>query len=110
MHLGSCNELKCDNSQFLNIMRYFGNFCLQCEVGSIVMLKAGGDFFYDTDDRDVTRKPLLLLAGGVGINPLLSILSEIHDKRLQTDVMLLYCCISLDECIFKVSVFCNFYI
>ena len=72
------------------------------------MLKAGGDFFYDTDDRDVTRKPLLLLAGGVGINPLLSILSEIHDKRLQTDVMLLYSCKSLDECIFKVSAFLQF--
>ena len=74
----------------------------QCRVGSIVMLKAGGDFFYDASHCKHANKPLLLLAGGVGINPLLSIMSEIQDQQLHTEALLLYSCRSLDECIFKV--------
>jgi len=43
---------------------------LQCEVGSRVDVRVGGNFFYEeTNNNDA-----LLIAGGVGINPLLSIL------------------------------------
>ncbi|XP_048849642.1 oxidoreductase NAD-binding domain-containing protein 1 [Brienomyrus brachyistius] len=50
----------------------------ECRVDSEVALRVGGDFFFDPQpwDRPVD---LLLLAGGVGINPLLSILLHAAD-------------------------------
>ena len=70
-------------------------------------LKVGGDFFYDSTSEN--SKELLFIAGGVGINPLYSILQEINgslqDGQLNKDVKveLLYSASSLDELIFKVG-------
>uniref|UniRef100_UPI00398E67FB oxidoreductase NAD-binding domain-containing protein 1 isoform X2 n=1 Tax=Pristiophorus japonicus TaxID=55135 RepID=UPI00398E67FB len=50
----------------------------QCVVGSGVTLRAGGDFFFDPRPSD-SPVNLLLVAGGVGINPLYSILLHIAD-------------------------------
>lgn len=78
----------------------------QCQVGSQVTLKVGGDFFYDPLTKKA--KELLLVAGGVGINPLHSIIQELfeslEERRLAVDdikVSLLYSASSLDELIFK---------
>ncbi|CAG5134359.1 unnamed protein product, partial [Candidula unifasciata] len=60
----------------------------QCQVGDTVKLRVGGDFYYDpqphTKDHD-----LLLIAGGVGINPLFSILQHflfLHSGQVEADV------------------------
>ncbi|XP_067862093.1 oxidoreductase NAD-binding domain-containing protein 1 isoform X2 [Heptranchias perlo] len=55
----------------------------QCDLGSEVTLRVGGDFFFDPQPSD-SPVNLLLVAGGVGINPLYSILSHVADlHRLQ---------------------------
>lgn len=49
-----------------------------CTVGSRVAMRVGGDFFFDPLPSDPTMD-LLLVAGGVGINPLYSILLHATD-------------------------------
>uniref|UniRef100_A0A8C6WLX4 Oxidoreductase NAD-binding domain containing 1 n=1 Tax=Neogobius melanostomus TaxID=47308 RepID=A0A8C6WLX4_9GOBI len=50
----------------------------QCSLGSRVALRVGGDFFFDPAPSGPVLE-LLLLAGGVGINPLYSILLHAAD-------------------------------
>lgn len=47
-------------------------------MGSQVAMRVGGDFFFDPSPSD-PAVDLLLVAGGVGINPLYSILSHSSD-------------------------------
>ncbi|KAG7500411.1 hypothetical protein JOB18_017703 [Solea senegalensis] len=49
-----------------------------CTVGSKVDMRVGGDFFFDPSPSD-PAVDLLLVAGGVGINPLYSILLHTAD-------------------------------
>ncbi|NXY91069.1 OXND1 protein, partial [Alcedo cyanopectus] len=49
-----------------------------CTLDSEVALRVGGDFFFDPQPGD-SPVELVLIAGGVGINPLLSILLHIAD-------------------------------
>ncbi|KAI3358459.1 hypothetical protein L3Q82_014892, partial [Scortum barcoo] len=49
-----------------------------CTVGSRVAMRVGGDFFFDPSPSDPSVD-LLLVAGGVGINPLYSILLHTRD-------------------------------
>ncbi|NXT85494.1 OXND1 protein, partial [Atlantisia rogersi] len=49
-----------------------------CTLDSEVALRVGGDFFFDPQPGDSPVK-LVLIAGGVGINPLFSILLHIAD-------------------------------
>uniref|UniRef100_A0A8C5E318 Oxidoreductase NAD-binding domain-containing protein 1 n=2 Tax=Gouania willdenowi TaxID=441366 RepID=A0A8C5E318_GOUWI len=49
-----------------------------CAVGSSVAMRVGGDFFFDPSPSDPSVD-LLLVAGGVGINPLYSILLHTAD-------------------------------
>ncbi|KAF0307265.1 Oxidoreductase NAD-binding domain-containing protein 1 [Amphibalanus amphitrite] len=82
----------------------------QCRVGSRVTLKAGGDFFFHPAPQDPAR-PLLLVAGGVGINPLVSILRHCRHLRAESrrtgagyvprPVELLYSARSRHELIFR---------
>ena len=55
----------------------------ECKVGSHVAVRVGGNFFY----KETNNKNVLLVAGGVGINPLLSILRHRRDlyKKHQND-------------------------
>lgn len=46
---------------------------MQARQGDVVAVRVGGSFTYQPGDE---RRPLLLLAGGIGINPLLSILQH----------------------------------
>ncbi|KAF4020732.1 hypothetical protein G4228_012797, partial [Cervus hanglu yarkandensis] len=50
----------------------------QCTLDSEVALRVGGQFFFDPQPSDASRN-LVLIAGGVGINPLLSILRHAAD-------------------------------
>ncbi|ELU15473.1 hypothetical protein CAPTEDRAFT_121106, partial [Capitella teleta] len=84
----------------------------QCQVGSEVKVRVGGDFFYDP--KPGQGDDLLLVAGGVGINPMLSIIQHVADLKSQGEmhensVILLYSAKSLEELIFKVDLkqFCS---
>ncbi|KAF4799258.1 Oxidoreductase NAD-binding domain-containing protein 1 [Turdus rufiventris] len=50
----------------------------ECTLDSEVALRVGGDFFFDPQPGD-SPVNLVLIAGGVGINPLFSILLHIAD-------------------------------
>ncbi|VFV31064.1 oxidoreductase nad-binding [Lynx pardinus] len=55
----------------------------QCTLDSEVAVRVGGEFFFDPQPADASRN-LVLIAGGVGINPLLSILrhaADLHRDR-----------------------------
>lgn len=49
-----------------------------CTLDSEVAVRVGGEFFFDPQPADASRN-LVLIAGGVGINPLLSILRHAAD-------------------------------
>lgn len=77
-------------------------------------MRAGGDFYYDPPDA-ANGQDLLLLAGGVGINPLFSMLQHfLHINPGQSSpsgdnscrkAALLYSAQSPEELIFKVGEF-----
>lgn len=80
----------------------------KCRIGDQVQIRVGGDFYFDPAEHDDVD--LLLLAGGVGINPLYSIINEVVDlqkgdnsgkAKFSGRVMLLYSAKTLEELIFK---------
>uniref|UniRef100_A0A9L0T262 Oxidoreductase NAD-binding domain-containing protein 1 n=1 Tax=Equus caballus TaxID=9796 RepID=A0A9L0T262_HORSE len=82
----------------------------QCTLDSEVAVRVGGEFFFDPQPADTSRN-LVLIAGGVGINPLLSILRHSADlHRAQADkgsgyamgtVKLFYSAKNTSELLFK---------
>ncbi|XP_004692350.1 PREDICTED: oxidoreductase NAD-binding domain-containing protein 1 [Condylura cristata] len=54
----------------------------QCTLGSEVAVRVGGEFYFDPEPAEAARN-LVLIAGGVGINPLLSILRHSADLHRQ---------------------------
>lgn len=85
--------------------------CAQCEVGATVSVRIGGDFYYDPESGGELDDSLLLIAGGVGINPLYSMLQ--HAVNLKSTMasrgphkmLLMYSASSIQEFIFKVRVY-----
>lgn len=85
---------------------------LQCTLDSEVALRVGGQFFFDPQPSDASRN-LVLIAGGVGINPLLSILrhaADLYRERASKGqgyemgtVRLLYSAKDTSELLFKVG-------
>lgn len=79
----------------------------QCKLDSQVHVRVGGDFYFDLASEN--NNDLLLIAGGVGINPLCSILNHVADLSAENQtndkflgrVKILYSASSLDELIFK---------
>ncbi|XP_075404008.1 oxidoreductase NAD-binding domain-containing protein 1 [Tenrec ecaudatus] len=86
----------------------------QCTLDSEVALRVGGEFFFDPQPTDASRN-LVLIAGGVGINPLLSILrhaADLHHKE-RTDkgssyatgtIKLFYSARNTSELLFKKNI------
>jgi len=83
----------------------------QSKTGDIVSIRAGGDFFYDPPHGQ-NENDLLLLAGGVGVNPLISILQQFvqqnqgavqsHlDKSSLSRAVFMYSARNKEELIFK---------
>ncbi|XP_060579511.1 oxidoreductase NAD-binding domain-containing protein 1-like [Ruditapes philippinarum] len=78
----------------------------KCKVREQVKIRVGGDFFFDPAvQKDVD---LLLIAGGVGINPVYSIINEVADlnkgdssSRFSGKVKLLFSARTTDELVFK---------
>lgn len=79
----------------------------QCQIGSEVMIRVGGDFLY-SPTKDAPPHGLLLLAAGVGINPIYSILQHavhLRGEGQNIRVYVLYSAKTKEELIFKVSYF-----
>ncbi|XP_042866769.1 oxidoreductase NAD-binding domain-containing protein 1-like [Penaeus japonicus] len=63
----------------------------QCKVGSSVAIRVGGDFYFAPEIGDPSHD-LLLIAGGVGLNPLASIFSHAcHLYKLHQENSEEYC-------------------
>lgn len=62
-------------------------------MGSKVSIRVGGDFFLDTNDHSMAGKNILLVGGGVGINPLLSIITQLQDYRKSVGSNILKSCL-----------------
>ena len=72
--------------------------CVQCQVGSRLKVRIGGDFVYNPAPG---RLPdLLLVAGGIGINPLMAMF--MHQMHLSGQARLLYSAKNTQELIFMV--------
>lgn len=67
----------------------------QAKVGDRVSVRVGGDFHYpDKDTEAVPGHDLLLVAGGVGINPLASIIFHLAGNTSAWSVLYeMLCCI-----------------
>lgn len=72
--------------------------CVQCQVGSCLNIRIGGDFTYNPTPSKLSD--LLLVAGGIGINPVMSML--LHQVHLSGHAHLLYSAKNCQELIFKV--------
>ena len=66
-----------------------------CKAGEKVQVRVGGDVFLEPDSR---IKVVLLIAGGIGINPLLSMIRAGVDT--ETKYHLLYSAATVEELIF----------
>uniref|UniRef100_A0A8D2B5P1 Oxidoreductase NAD-binding domain-containing protein 1 n=1 Tax=Sciurus vulgaris TaxID=55149 RepID=A0A8D2B5P1_SCIVU len=86
----------------------------KCTLDSEVAVRVGGDFFFDPQPTDAPRN-LVLIAGGVGINPLLSILrhsADLHRERANKGsgyeigtIKLFYSAKNTSELLFKKNIF-----
>ncbi|KAL7640122.1 UNVERIFIED_CONTAM: hypothetical protein RMT77_009536 [Armadillidium vulgare] len=82
-----------------------------CQPGHKVSIRVGGDFFYPQNENE--ESDLLLVAGGVGVNPIFSIFSHYFDsrklggksgKKTQNKVSLLFSASYYDELLYKPSI------
>ncbi len=68
------------------------------KVGDRVIVKSlGGEFYF----QEAGAKELVLLAGGTGIAPLMSMIRYVIDRHLPTKLTLIYSCRSLEDIIFR---------
>jgi len=76
----------------------------KCSIGNQVRLRFGGEFFYDPES-DLENHSICLIAGGVGANPLVSILLEtLHfdaQKGLKRCIVLLQSAKREEELLFE---------
>lgn len=87
-------------------MSCFVDFNNKCKVGDMVKMRCGGDFYLDFNEAD-KRKHFLLVAGGVGINPICSIIRDLAENITKSQsnehqVILLYSGKTEKDLLFKV--------
>lgn len=69
----------------------------RARVGDVVEVAVGGDFLYTAD----MGGPLVLVAGGIGITPLMSIVRYVDELGFGTRLTLLYSAKTPDELLFR---------
>ncbi|XP_065917458.1 oxidoreductase NAD-binding domain-containing protein 1-like [Dysidea avara] len=81
--------------------------CTQCKVGDKLSIRVGGDYYYDPPGGVEHGRHLLFIAGGIGINPILSMVqhhvhlqTQQHDQTDTGRVQVLYSTKSRDELVF----------
>ena len=57
----------------------------------------GGDFYYEPDEAD----SVVLIAGGIGLTPLMSIVRSAHELATRTRLTLVYSASTPDELLFR---------
>ncbi len=67
------------------------------QVGDEVEISLGGDFFYEPDEAESVG----LIAGGIGLTPLMSIVRSAHELGTRTRLTLVYSASTPDELLFK---------
>ncbi len=102
--------MRCAINRFLYISLGYDDVVFQCGVGSVVNVRVGGDFYFQptSDSRN-----LLLIAGGIGINPIWSIVQETLEMDRQSNlrrfICVLYSAKTTDELVFLVRVNNTYY-
>lgn len=91
---------------------FANSFIFKCKVGSSVAIRVGGDFYFAPEIGDPSHD-LLLIAGGVGLNPLASIFShachlyKLHQENSEEycpgKIKLLYSAKTYEDLLYKVS-------
>lgn len=82
----------------------------QCAVGDEVAVRFGGDFYYPPEKFENEDHSIVLIAGGVGINPMYSIwlharqLTRINSNAKPSKVSMFYSAASEAELIFRDSI------
>ena len=66
-------------------------------VGDQVEVSLGGDFFYEPDEAE----SVVLIAGGIGLTPLMSIVRSAHELATRTQLTLIYSVSTPDELLFR---------
>lgn len=72
----------------------------ECKVGDVIKIKVGGDIYLPIPSPKDTGS-VLLVAGGIGINPMLSMLAEAAEHRTPRNYHLVYSAASLSELVYK---------
>ena len=69
----------------------------EAQVGDSVEVSLGGDFYYEPDEAE----SVVLIAGGIGLTPLMSIVRSAHEIATRTRLTLLYSAATPDELLFR---------
>ena len=69
----------------------------EAQVGDKVEISLGGDFYYTPD----MRGPIVLIAGGIGLTPLMSIVRAIAESDRPTPATLIYSASTPSEILFR---------
>ena len=69
----------------------------EAQVGDEVEIALGGDFYYEPDEAD----SVVLIAGGIGLTPLMSIVRSAHELATRTRLTLVYSVSTPDELLFR---------
>ena len=69
----------------------------EAHVGDEVEVSLGGDFFYTPDEAE----SVVLIAGGIGLTPLMSIVRSADEIATRTHLTLIYSASTPDELLFK---------
>ena len=67
------------------------------QVGDRVEVALGGDFYYEPDEAG----SIVLIAGGIGLTPLMSIVRSVHELATGTQLTLVYSASTSDELLFR---------
>ena len=67
------------------------------QVGDKVEVALGGDFFYEPDESE----SVVLIAGGIGLTPLMSIVRSVNELAARTRLTLVYSASTPDELLFR---------
>ena len=67
------------------------------KVGDMVEVALGGDFYYEPDEAE----SVVLIAGGIGLTPLMSIVRSANELATRTSLTLVYSASTPDELLFR---------
>ena len=69
----------------------------EARVGDLVEVSLGGDFYYEPDEAE----SVVLIAGGIGLTPLMSIVRSADELATRTHLTLIYSASTPDELLFR---------